>query len=166
MTPIDDRPERAASEASDADRSCVGDAPDGRPLVRTATAVVTRGPVEARELLVFAPARTGLQLPAGTVEHGEDFEAAAIRELGEETGITDARLLGELGHLDDVWESGNRFHRHLFHFEPAGHVAERWRHPCDCGDEITLFWQPFATARLDHHQQPWLDLARAKLDVR
>lgn len=136
----------------------------GRPIVRKATAVVTRGFGDERELLVFAHPRTGLQLPAGTVEGGETFEEAAIRELAEETGLTDARLRSELGHLDELWETGTPFHRHIFHFEPAGQTPERWTRLHEGGpDEITLHWQPFATARLDHHQQPWLDLARAAL---
>lgn len=130
-----------------------------------ATAVVTRGPIEARQLLVFAHARTGLQLPAGTVEAGETFEAAAIRELAEETGLTNVTPPLELGHLDEISQAGTPFHRHLFHFEPLTEVPDRWPHPCDCGDQITLFWQPLATTRLDHRQQPWLDLARATLEA-
>ncbi len=138
---------------------------DAAPVVRKSTAVVTRGHGPLRELLVFEHARTGLQLPAGTVEPGETFEAAAIRELAEETGITNATLHAELGHLDELWETGTPFHRHLFHFEPTAPTEERWQHPCDCGDEITLFWLPLASARLDHRQQPWLDLARTALGV-
>ncbi len=136
---------------------------DAPAAIRKATAVVTRGPIEARQLLVFAHARTGLQLPAGTVEDGETFEAAAIRELAEETGLTAVTPPLELGHLDETSEAGTPFHRHLFHFEPLIEVPDRWAHPCDCGDKITLFWQPLATARLDHRQQPWLDLARHAL---
>ncbi len=132
-------------------------------MTRKATAVVIRGDCAARELLVFEHPRTGLQLPAGTVEDGETFEAAAIRELAEETGLTDVILHSELGFLDEVSPAGNPFHRHIFHFEPLAPVEERWDRACDCGDEITLFWIPFHTGRLDHRQQPWLDLARAAL---
>jgi 8-oxo-dGTP pyrophosphatase MutT (NUDIX family) len=141
----------------------VSEASGGSAAIRKATAVVTRGDGTAREVLVFAHARTGLQLPAGTVKESETFEAAAIRELAEETGLIDATLQAELGFLDEISEGGNPFHRHIFHFEPAGPVEERWDHPCDCGDEITLFWIPFETGRLDHRQQPWLDLARSTL---
>jgi 8-oxo-dGTP pyrophosphatase MutT (NUDIX family) len=66
------------------------------------TAVVTRGVGHAREPLVFEHACTGLQLPAGTVEAGESFEATAIRELAEEAGLTDVSLHGELGYLDEI----------------------------------------------------------------
>jgi 8-oxo-dGTP pyrophosphatase MutT (NUDIX family) len=149
----------AASEGERPHRKAPGEA------IRKATAVVTRGAGGGRELLVFEHARTGLQLPAGTVEEGESFEAAAVRELAEETGLTEVILHGELGYLDEISEGGNPFHRHLFHFEPQGGVQERWPYPCDCGDEITLFWLPFDTARLDHRQQPWLDLARAALEA-
>jgi 8-oxo-dGTP pyrophosphatase MutT (NUDIX family) len=52
---------------------------------------------EEDSLLVFDHPLTGFQLPAGTVEHGERLEAAARREIREETGIhirTSARVLG------------------------------------------------------------------------
>jgi 8-oxo-dGTP pyrophosphatase MutT (NUDIX family) len=134
-----------------------------REVIRKATAVVTRGDGAACEVLVFEHARTGLQLPAGTLEEGETFEEAAIRELAEETGLSDVTLHGELGYLDEVSPAGNPFHRHIFHFEPNHTVQDRWPYPCDCGDEITLYWASFASVRLDPHQQPWLDLARSVL---
>jgi len=39
------------------------------------------------ELLVFQHDRGGVQVPAGTVEFGEEIATAAIRELHEETGV-------------------------------------------------------------------------------
>ena len=147
------------------DTASFAEATATREVTRKATAVVTRGDGAGREVLVFEHARTGLQLPAGTLEEGETFEEAAIRELAEETGLTDVTLHGELGDLDEVSPAGNPFHRHIFHFEPNGEVQERWPYPCDCGDEITLYWASFASVRLDPHQQPWLDLARAAIEA-
>ncbi len=51
------------------------------------TCLVTRTRGEAVELLVFEHPTQGHQLPAGTVEIGEDPETAARREALEETGL-------------------------------------------------------------------------------
>lgn len=62
------------------------------------TAYVTRGAGNDRELLVFQHPTAGVQVPAGTVERGEAFDDAALREACEETGIarlTIVRMLGE-----------------------------------------------------------------------
>src|SRR4051812_13906238 len=60
-------------------------------------AFVTRGPSDARELLVFRHPSGGLQLPAGTVEEGEPLVDAVLREVREETGLTDLAILAYLG---------------------------------------------------------------------
>jgi 8-oxo-dGTP pyrophosphatase MutT (NUDIX family) len=63
------------------------------------TSFVTREtePSGTSELLVFRHPDAGVQLPAGSVEPGEAFEAAALREVEEETGLMDARLVARLG---------------------------------------------------------------------
>jgi ADP-ribose pyrophosphatase YjhB (NUDIX family) len=64
---------------------------------RKVTTFVTRGRGAAAELLVFWHSGAGTQVPAGTVEDGEDFEAAACREVVEETGLADLELVADLG---------------------------------------------------------------------
>ena len=51
------------------------------PVLEKVTAFITRGAGAARELLVFQHQAAGIQLPAGTVEAGEDVEAALWREV-------------------------------------------------------------------------------------
>lgn len=55
-------------------------------------------------------------LPKGHIEAGETAEAAAIREVGEETGIT-ARIVAPLGSID-YWfvAAGRRVHKTVHHF--------------------------------------------------
>lgn len=49
------------------------------------------------EVLIFRHPNAGLQLPAGTVEPGEAPETAVLREVEEETGLTEVRLVKKLG---------------------------------------------------------------------
>lgn len=61
-------------------------------------------------------------LPKGHIEAGETTEAAAVREVEEETGIR-GRLIGPLGTID-FWfvAEGRRVHKTVHHFllEAAG----------------------------------------------
>jgi 8-oxo-dGTP pyrophosphatase MutT (NUDIX family) len=60
---------------------------------RKVTVFCTRGAGAAAELLVFRHPTAGIQVPSGTVEEEEAFEAAALRELEEETGLRNARIV-------------------------------------------------------------------------
>ncbi len=70
--------------------------------VHKVTAFVTRGDGPERELLVFRHPRAGIQLPAGTVEAGEPIEAAVLREVEEETGLTGIVIIAALGTVPEA----------------------------------------------------------------
>ena len=100
----------------------------GRPRVEEVSAgglVLDRtGPV-TRALLIARHDRRGRLIwsfPKGHIEAGETTEAAAIREVREETGI-DGRILAPLGTID-FWftTDAHRVHKtvHHFLFEAAG----------------------------------------------
>src|SRR6185503_15082222 len=65
------------------------------------SAFITRDGARGRELLVFRhdnPA-AGVQVPAGTVEPGEPFDHAVLREAWEESGLAALRIIRPLGLL-------------------------------------------------------------------
>ncbi len=67
-------------------------------------------------------------LPKGHVEDGESSEAAAIREIAEETGIT-GRIVAPLGMID-FWfvADGRRVHKTVHHFllvAESGELSDR-----------------------------------------
>ncbi len=134
-------------------------------VVKKALAYVTRGD----ELLVFLHRDfpdAGLQVPSGTVEDGEDTERAALRELYEESGLDEVRIVRFLGRdtyygmapiRGEVWD------RYAYHMELTGDAPSRWLHfECDPsggrGEPIAfcLFWM-----RLD---DPGLRLSGGKGD--
>jgi 8-oxo-dGTP pyrophosphatase MutT (NUDIX family) len=69
--------------------------------LKKVTAFITRGSAEATEFVVFDHGTAGTQVPAGTVEEGEDFEEAALREAREESGLDRLRLVGLLGEEEE-----------------------------------------------------------------
>lgn len=66
------------------------------------TAFVTRPGPRGLELLFFQHPNAGVQLPAGTVEEGEPVEQAVLREVFEETGLTQVRLVRQIGVRDEL----------------------------------------------------------------
>jgi 8-oxo-dGTP pyrophosphatase MutT (NUDIX family) len=99
-----------------------------RPRVRKVLVYVTRD----HQLLVFRHIQqpeAGLQVPAGTIEVGEEPAAAAIRELAEESGLSGERaeLLGSfefdmLPYRDEIQE------RFVFHVVVPQTTPESWTH--------------------------------------
>lgn len=128
-----------------------------RRLVRKAVGYVVHGD----HLLVFAhddiPLDTaGIQVPAGTVEGGEQPRAAVVREVFEETGLQ-VRVVHDLGiERYDVWPSKPEVHeRHFFQLSPLGAgLADRWSagedHPSDGGppQRWTCWWMPVERAHV------------------
>jgi ADP-ribose pyrophosphatase YjhB (NUDIX family) len=81
--------------------------------------VVDRGGERPQAALIARHDRRGRlvwSLPKGHVEEGETFEAAAVREVEEETGIR-GRLLAPLGAID-FWfvADDRRVHKTVHHF--------------------------------------------------
>ncbi len=115
----------------------------GRYVQRKVRAYITRNNCK---LLVFRHTQfpeAGIQVPGGTVEDGEDWEGATLREAREETDIEGLRLMRLLGEV----EYGERgVVARYYHLRVEADVLERWRHfeatPSDGSDfiEFELFW--------------------------
>lgn len=69
--------------------------------VHKVTCFITRHGANGTELLLFNHPNVGVQIPAGTVEAGEDLESAARREAAEESGLNGLLLSKYLGELND-----------------------------------------------------------------
>lgn len=74
-------------------------------IVQKVSAFIVRERGGVKELLVFKHPTAGVQIPAGTVEEGEDIETAVIRETYEETGLRFVEIEGYLGCFEN--ELGN-----------------------------------------------------------
>lgn len=101
--------------------------------------VVLRG---KHQILMFRHPLAGVQLVKGTVEPGESAELAALRELAEESGICDARVVRSLGQSSAIAEG------QLWHFFECqvDVLSEEWSHhaPDDGGRDFDFFWWPIA----------------------
>ena len=73
------------------------------------TAFILHRKKSGRELLLFEHPSFGIQVPAGTVEVGEDPQAAALREGGEESGLEDLRLEDFIGSQEENPGTGDHF---------------------------------------------------------
>jgi 8-oxo-dGTP pyrophosphatase MutT (NUDIX family) len=77
-------------------------------VIHKVTAFVLRPTPAGAELLLFRHPHAGVQLPAGTVEPGEALEAAARREVAEETGLGSLEACRILGRAPDPLPEGSR----------------------------------------------------------
>lgn len=98
---------------------------------------ITRMQEGEKQVLVFQHSilEAGIQIPKGTVQHGEDLKEALFREMTEETGInhfSSCQLLA-----NDECEAGEgMIHRRFFYELPVDISLEEWSHqPNEGGTE-------------------------------
>ena len=97
-------------------------------LVKKVLVYVTRGD----EILVFRHRDfpdAGLQVPGGTIDEGEKPDDAVMREVFEESGLADVRLVRFLGQY--MWDASvvqrDEIHqRHVYHLELIGQAPSEW----------------------------------------
>ena len=77
-------------------------------VIQKVTAFIIRERDDVKELLVFKHPTTGIQIPAGTVEEGEDIETAVKRETYEETGLQFVEIESYLGCFENELEEGQK----------------------------------------------------------
>jgi 8-oxo-dGTP pyrophosphatase MutT (NUDIX family) len=96
---------------------------------RRVVAYVTRVRDGRTELLVFEDPEhpyIGVQVPAGRLDAGEGLEAGLLRELEEEAGLTNARIVQELPAFEDHYPS--RYENHGFHVVLEEEAPDEWEH--------------------------------------
>lgn len=75
-------------------------------MIPKVLAYITREGKHGKEILAFRHQHhpeAGVQVPGGTVEHGEDLVAALRREVEEETSLTDLKLIGQIAPDRLLW---------------------------------------------------------------
>lgn len=77
-------------------------------IIQKVTAFIVRERSGVKELLVFKHPTAGVQIPAGTVEAGEDIETAVKREVYEETGLQSVEIENYLGCFENELENNQR----------------------------------------------------------
>jgi len=90
-------------------------------------------------ILLFLHPQAGVQLVKGTIEQGETPGQAALRELAEESGISAAEIIDDLG----CWDSAHHGQIWSFHLCRAdGPLPEQWSHQTldDHGHRFEFFW--------------------------
>jgi 8-oxo-dGTP diphosphatase len=100
------------------------------------------------DLLVFAHRdfpEAGIQVPAGRLEPREELEAGLRREIEEEAGLSNIRILKELEGFEDHYPS--QYENHGFHVVLEGDVADEWVHVVlghgdDAGLTFRYRWEP------------------------
>ncbi len=75
-------------------------------IAEKVTALIVRETPQSRQVLLFRHPSAGIQIPAGTLEEGEEPEAAALREGREESGLSALAVVRHLATRDSILPEG------------------------------------------------------------
>jgi 8-oxo-dGTP diphosphatase len=132
-------------------------------LRRRVVAYVTRECDGRTELLTIEHRdlpEAGVQVPAGRVDHGENLVRAVRREVAEETGLDDTRVIRRLPGFEAEYESAHESHG--FHLVAEAETPDTWEHEVrgegsDAGLVYVCSWLPLSLdLRLWNGRDPML----------
>ena len=98
------------------------------------------------------PPLSDFQIPKGTVEKNEILEKAVLRELAEESGITEVQVKAKIGSFEVICPGGpdgdlelERQTWHLYHIDSSQNYQNSWKHMVtgegiDFGLVYRYFW--------------------------
>lgn len=115
------------------------------PMRPRVAAYVIRRVGEGMELLVFdheGMPQAGTQVPAGGIRSTESRREAALREVKEETGLKNVRVVTEVGIIESLHPvSGQPRRTSYWVLEAAEALPSRWPHvvASDDGDDAMVF---------------------------
>jgi 8-oxo-dGTP pyrophosphatase MutT (NUDIX family) len=121
---------------------------------RRVACYVTRGSARDLELLVLDSAArdvstpSDVQVPAGAMLPFESIDAAARRQIEEETGLVDLTFEGQLGAVElGLHEPGGPSVTTYVHVRAPGGGEQSWRHTVsgegvDSGTTFAVRWEP------------------------
>jgi len=133
-------------------------------VIRKVVACLIRSGRSGPELLVFTHPNGSVQIPKGTLEDGESAEAAVLRELREESGISEAAIAARVVDLgdparrpttdtvplrDQIW--------HIFRLRSSKPLPDSWQHrasgsPEEDGLVFSCRWIRLSRAKQHLHQ--------------
>lgn len=113
--------------------------------IKKAYGYVTRLKEGRKQVLVFQHPipEAGIQIPKGTVKPEEDPFHAVIREIHEETGLSDFKVEGLLA--EDLWENDDgAMHNRYFYSVLVSNAPDEWDfQPSGGGEEEGLTFRFF-----------------------
>ncbi|WP_054706544.1 NUDIX domain-containing protein [Bacillus sp. JCM 19041] len=115
-------------------------------MTQKAYGYITRMNQGEKQLLVFQHSvkEAGIQIPKGTVETGESAYEAVIREMEEETGLTEFLSVKKVA--EDCWKADDgSIHERFFYEMQIDKTEEEWTvSPTGGGEEegitFSYFW--------------------------
>lgn len=120
-------------------------------------AYITRTVGSQTQLLVFdhdkKHSEAGTQVPAGTVAPRENFEEALLREVLEEAGIQNLKVIKKIDQYTFFRETHKCFNRrHVFHLETLINLPDQWTHTVtgkgvDQNMNFHFFWLDLDSAK-------------------